>query len=206
MRQWVWLVVVLAGMVALGCGRKEEAPRAAPPPPKAVPEQVAPAPAAPTAPAEGSAAVTAPAEPEVLFSEDFESGEVGRWTSLTIVEGGAGGSKYAGQGTVAEGKNPEYWGLDLTVDDKLTLSLDIYFDASPTELQIMSFAQKANNNFRFQQSNLEPGRWHHIEAKLADFFSWDGGSLAGDTIQSINIWVQGTSGDTFRIDNVKLYR
>ncbi len=204
MRIRLWFVAVLAGMVLLGCGREEERPVAAPSPPSPgpPPREVAAVPAAEEEPA----VATEPAEKEVLFSEDFESGEVGRWSSITIVEGGAGGSKYAAQGTVAEGKNPEYWGLDVAVDDALTVSLDIFFDGPVTELQIMTFAKNASNNFRFQQADLAPGRWHHIEARLADFFSWDGGSLVGDTIQSINIWVQGTAGDAFRVDNIVVYR
>ena len=189
MRIGFWFVAVLAGMALLGCGGEEEPP-------------VAAVPAAEEAPA----VVTGPTEKEVLFREDFESGEVGRWSSITIVAGGAGGSKYAAQGTVAEGKNPEYWGLDLAVDDVLTLSLDIFFEGPVTELQIMTFAKNASNNFRFQQADLGPGRWHHIEVRLANFFSWDGGSLVGDSIQSINIWVQGTAGDAFRVDNIVVYR
>jgi len=123
---------------------------------------------------------------------------------VTIVEGGAGGSKYAAQGTA--GKNPEYWGLDLLVDDALTLSLDIYFDGPISELQILSHAQEANENFRYQQQALSPGRWHHIEGKLADFFSWEGDSLVGDTMDNVNVWVQAAPGTTFRIDNVTLYK
>lgn len=204
MRIRLWSVAVLAGMVLLGCGREEERPAAAPSPPsrEPPPREAAAVPAAEEEPA----VATEPAGKEVLFREDFESGEVGRWSSITIVEGGAGGSKYAAQGTVAEGKNPEYWGLDVAVDDALTLSLDIFFEGPVTELQIMTFAKNASNNFRFQQADLGPGRWHHIEARLADFFSWDGGSLVGDTIQNINIWVQGSPGDTFRIDNVVISR
>ena len=203
MGRTLWTFVSVAVVVAAGCGKREEMPRApaGPPasdrPPAAVAAE--PVPERPAAEAEA-------AEKEVLFSEDFESGEVGRWTSITIVEGGAGGSKYAAQGTVAEGRNPEYWGLDLVVDDALTLSLDIFFEAPVTELQVMTFAKNSSNNFRFQQADLAPGRWHHIEAGLADFFSWDGGSLRGDTIQSINIWVQGTAGDAFRVDNIVLSR
>lgn len=197
MKHWVWTWVALIGVLAavVGCQVPES--------PEAQEVELVLQAEAPAA-AEAEEAVTAARE--VLFSEDFESGGAGRWSSVTVVEGGAGGSKYAAQGTVAEGKNAEYWGLDVAVDDALTLSLDIFFEGPVTELQIMTFAKNASNNFRFQQADLGPGRWHHIEATLADFFSWDGGSLVGDTIQSINIWVQGTAGDAFRVDNIVVYR
>lgn len=187
MKQWVWVPVVCV-MVAglLGCRAEEEVVELVP---------VGEAPAAPAKP-----------ERDVLFGEDFESGEAGRWTSVTIVRGGAGGSTYAAQGTVVEGRNPEYWGVNLAVDGELTLSLDVYFDGAPTSLQVMTFAEKAANNFRLEVTDLQPGRWHHVEGRLADFFSWEGGSLVGDVMQSLNIWVQGNAGDTFRFDNVKLFR
>jgi len=200
-KRWLLLAGV-GGAVAsalLGCQgeRAEEVPEV-----ELVPEAEVPVPPAP----EVEAPAPAAPEPEVLFSEDFESGDVGRWTSVTIVEGGAGGSKYAVQGTVEEGANPEYWGLALAVDGELTLSLDIFFDAPPVELQIITFAQTAANPFRLPRADLSPGRWHHVEVQLAGLCSWDGGSLVGDTIQNINIWVQGPAGSTFRFDNVKVYR
>jgi len=203
MKERMWLAVlvaVVALVVTVGCG-KESAPAADPasPPSRPAAEVTAPA-----APAPEVATEVEPVKKEVLFSEDFESGEVGRWSNVTIVEGGAGGSKYAGQGTV--GKNPEYWGLELPVDENLKLSLDIYSETPITELQIISHAKTANGNFRLQQSSLSPGRWHHIEARVADFFAWEGGSLVGDTIDNVNIWVQGMPESTFKFDNVTLFK
>lgn len=200
----VWPVVLVVWILAFGCGKEQETPSAVPgPPPSPAPQaEVAPRP-----PASESSAAEAPAAEkpkEVLFSEDFESGEADGWTGVTVVEGGAGDSKFAAQGTV--GKNPEYWGLDLTVDERLTLSLDLYLEGPPSPVQILTFAKNANDNFRYQLRNLSPGRWHHIEVRLAEFFAWEGGSLVGDTMRNINIWVKGPPGSTFRLDNVMLYK
>lgn len=202
MGQRLWLVVLVVGTLAFGCEKKPAAP--GPPPGPAPRAEVAPAPPAEAPAAEAPPAEAPAAEKEVLFSEDFESGEPGPWTGVTIVEGGAGESKFAAQGTV--GKNPEYWGVDLTVDDQLTLSLDLYLDGPPSPVQVITFAKEANDNFRYELGNLTPGRWHHVEVKVAKFFSWQDGSLVGDTMQNLNIWVQGPEGSTFRFDNVVLYR
>ena len=189
MRQGLWVPVLCALLVGLvGCkGEQAEVVEL---------EPVAEAPVAAAEPAQ-----------DVVFSEDFENGEAGRWSSVTIVQGGAGGSKYAAQGAVREeGGNPEYWGLGLTVDGELTLRLDIRYDKAPTSVQIVTFAEQAEDNFHLQITELEPGRWHHVQAKVASFSSWGDGSVLGDKMQNINIWVQGAEGDSFRIDNVKLYR
>ncbi len=162
---------------------------------------------------ERAQAAAGPHPQGILFSEDFESGTLpvrlggSGWSSVTIVEGGAGGSKYAAQGTVREeGFNPEYWGLALTVDDRLTLSLDIYFDKQPTAVNVRTFAEEAYENFGFGLQDLEPGRWHHVESKVATWRAYTGDPIGDDVMQNVNIWVQGTEGDTFRIDNVKIYR
>jgi len=200
----VWPVVLVVWILAFGCGKEQETPSAVPgPPPSPAPQaEVAPRP-----PASESSAAEAPAAEkpkEVLFSEDFESGEADGWTGVTVVEGGAGDSKFAAQGTV--GKNPEYWGLDIVAEPSITVSLDIYLEGPPASMQILTFAKKAQDNFHYEIQNLSPGRWHHIEASLAEFSSWSGATLIGDTIQNINIWVKGPPGSTFRLDNVMLYK
>jgi hypothetical protein len=153
--------------------------------------------------AEKGARASPPPQGKAVFSENFDRGP-GKFNGGEMSDEGAGGSKAIAippKGISASGAFSTTVGPSTTVRLKLKPLCDV------SEVQIMVWSVKRNDNYRVHVTGLKKGEWKDVEFKALEWrIGWarDGPSIEGDLLDNLMIHFKGPDDGRMLLDDLEI--
>ncbi len=146
------------------------------------------------------------AEPgEVIFSQKFEQGP-GNFRGGSIADGGTDGSKALSFGP----KGVDCWRAYSTpVSDSTTVRFKLKPLCDPSDVQVMIWSKKHEDNCRYRIGGLKRDQWRQIEFRAIEArvgWGMKGPSLEGDVLDNFKLFFEGGDADRILIDDFEILK